>query len=232
MRVLVTGSSTGLGLNAARQLVAEGHEVVVHVRDRSRRPAGTWSGVVVGDLADLGQTRDVAEQAEGLSPYDAVIHNAGVIEQPLCFAVNVVAPYVLTTLIAKPKRLVYLSSGMHQGGSTDLGRADRGQVTYSDSKLWVTTLSAALSERWPGTTTHAVDPGWVPTRMGGSGAPDDLTKGHETQVWLATTAEVSPRTGGYWHHRRAQRPHPSAIDPTFQSSLLALLADRTGIVLT
>lgn len=70
---------------------------------------------------------------------------------------------------------------MHRG-STDLSRRESGTGSYSDSKLWVTVLSAAFAHRWSGTTSHAVHPGWVPTRMGGAGAPDDLTAGHERRV--------------------------------------------------
>ena len=105
--------------------------------------------------------------------------------------VNIVAPYVLTALIDRPQRLVYLSSGMHRGGRSDLADLDwsglRGTGSYSDSKLFVTTLALAVAGLWPDVCSNAVDPGWVPTRMGGRQAPDDLRLGHVTQVWLATS---------------------------------------------
>lgn len=231
MRILVTGASTGLGLGAARALSVSGHEVVVHVRNPSRVLAaeGAWLGVVQGDLADLGQTRAIAAQANNYGRFDAVIHNAGVVHPRQAFAVNTVAPYVLTALLEKPGRLIYLSSSMHRSGSTDLGRIDRRRVTYSDSKLYVTALSAAFAGRWD-TVSHAVDPGWVPTRMGGTGATDGLIAGRETQVWLATH-DVTPPTGGYWHHRALQRPHPAAQDPAFHDALVEVLEARTGIAL-
>lgn len=232
MRVLVTGASTGLGLGAARALVAAGHDVVGHVRrdlpDGAAREG--WSAVVRGDLSDLEQVRSVADQVSALEPLDAVIHNAGTTDPAHLLAVNVLAPYLLTALAARPARLVYLSSSMHRSGSTDLGRIARGEVTYSDSKLYVTVLAMAVAARWPGTVAHAVDPGWVPTRMGGPGAPDDLAAGHETQVWLATH-EVTPATGGYWHHRRAQRAHPAAGDPAFQGRLIGEIEAATQVVL-
>lgn len=232
-RILVTGAASGLGLNTARALSESGHEVVVHVRNRERLSGGEdpWFGVVHGDLADLGQTREVAEQAGGFGPYTAVIHNAGVMEQAQAFAVNVIAPYVLTALMDKPQRLIYLSSSMHRGGSADLQRIGRNRVSYSDSKLYVTALSAAFAQRWEGTVSHAVNPGWVPTRMGGPGAPDDLTAGHETQVWLATAASISPPTGGYWYHRGLQKPQATTQDPGFQQALLRVLQERTGMSL-
>src|SRR3712207_9479058 len=66
-------------------------------------------------------------------------------------SVNTVAPYVLTALMTKPARLVYLSSGMHRRGSTDLDRLARGTGSYSDRKLWVTALALALATRGDGT---------------------------------------------------------------------------------
>jgi NAD(P)-dependent dehydrogenase (short-subunit alcohol dehydrogenase family) len=231
--ILVTGASTGLGLDTALALAAAGHEVVVHVRDATRRVAREhpWRGVVYGDLTDPDQTRDVARQAEDHGRFDVVIHNAGALRSAEALAVNAIAPYVLTARMAKPRRLIYLSSSMHRSGSVDLRRIERGGVTYSDSKLYVTALSAAVAARWEGTVSQSVDPGWVPTRMGGAGAPDDLTAGHQTQVWLATADDIVPATGGYWHHRRLERPHPAAQDPEFQGRLLRALEDRTGVPL-
>jgi NAD(P)-dependent dehydrogenase (short-subunit alcohol dehydrogenase family) len=229
MRILVTGSSSGLGLGAARALSALGHQVVVH-RRREATPvpdADAWHGIVTGDLGDISEVRAVAEQAGQFGRLDAVIHNAGVIGGADLVTVNVVAPYLLTALMPKPARLVYLSSGMHRGGSTDLSRITSGRASYSDTKLVVTAFAAAIADRWPGTVTHSVDPGWVPTRMGGAGAPDDLEAGHETQVWLATH-DVEPSSGGYWYHERVQPPHPAVRDPRFQADVLAALEQLTG----
>src|SRR5947209_6036099 len=104
---------------------------------------------------------------------------------------------------------------MHRGGRARLSGMDwSGQRTtgsYSDSKLFVTTLAIAVARIWPDVLSHAVDPGWVPTKMGGPGAPDDLRLGHLTQEWLATSDDPQALTsGGYWHHqRRAERPQSS-----------------------
>jgi NAD(P)-dependent dehydrogenase (short-subunit alcohol dehydrogenase family) len=175
----------------------------------------------------------VAEQVTGLGRVDAVIHNAGVYTGPDVMAVNVVAPYLLTALVPRPRRLVYLSSGMHHGGrATVTGVGWNGAGSYSDSKLYVTALALAVARRWPDVYSNAVDPGWVPTRMGGPGAPDDLRLGHLTQEWLATSDEPDARTtGGYWYHQRRRPPHPAARDPRFQDDLLAALADLTGVPL-
>jgi NAD(P)-dependent dehydrogenase (short-subunit alcohol dehydrogenase family) len=237
-RVLVTGSADGLGRAAAENLLDCGHEVVVHARSTARLAAARdlidrGARSVVGDLADPDETRDVAEQVNGLGRMDAVIHNAGVYSGPAVIPVNVVAPYLLTALIHHPQRLVYLSSGMHRGGRADVSRLGgggrRATGSYSDSKLFVTTLAAAVARLWPGVPSNAVDPGWVPTRMGGPGASDNLDLGHVTQVWLATSDSPEARsTGGYWYHLRLQSPHPAVRDMRFQDELLGTLAQATA----
>ena len=122
-RVFITGSSDGLGLMAARLLVEQGHEVVLHGRNegRSREALAAAAGarrVVPGDLSTIAGARALADQINKLGCFDAVIHNAGIgyrerrVEMepgvPSVFAVNVLAPYILTALIERPKRLVYL----------------------------------------------------------------------------------------------------------------------------
>lgn len=198
------------------------------VRDLVDRGAA----VVVGDLSDLEQTRGVARDVNRLGRMDAVIHNAGVHTGPQVLPVNIVAPYLLTALIERPQRLVYLSSSEHRSGRPDLAGIDwsggRSQ-SYSASKLFVTALAAAVARLWPDVCSNAVDPGWVPTRMGGAGAPDDLRLGHLTQEWLATSNDADARTsGGYWHHQRRIEPHPAVRDPRLQEQLLDDLARFTG----
>jgi NAD(P)-dependent dehydrogenase (short-subunit alcohol dehydrogenase family) len=237
-RVLVTGSADGLGRAAAQNLLDDGHQVVVHARSDARLAAVSdlvdrGAASVVGDLADADDTRGVAEQVNRLGRMDAVIHNAGVYSGPSILPVNVVAPYLLTVLLDRPSRLVYLSSGMHSGGRADVrcieGSGRGARCSYSDSKLLVTTLTAAVARLWPDVLSNAVDPGWVPTRMGGPGASDDLRLGHVTQVWLATSADPQARgSGGYWYHRRLRAPHPAVHDVHFQDELLAALARSTG----
>jgi NAD(P)-dependent dehydrogenase (short-subunit alcohol dehydrogenase family) len=237
-RIFITGSAGGLGRAAAQALLSGGHEVIVHVRTAERLAAandliGRGALAVVGDLADVNQTRVVADQVNQLGRIDAVIHNAGIYSGPQILPVNVVAPYLLTALIHRPQRLVYLSSGMHHGGRADLAGVDwsgqSGTGSYSDSKLFVTTLAVAVARIWSDVYSNAVDPGWVPTRMGGPGAPDDLRLGHLTQEWLATSDEPEARSsGGYWFHKRLRTPHPAVRDTHFQDSLLAALARFTA----
>lgn len=237
-RVFITGSTDGLGHAAAKTLLANGHEVVVHARSQARLSAvkellDQGAIATTGDLSDIAQIRDLASQVNTIGRMDAVIHNAGVLSGQQVLVVNVVAPYLLTALIQRPKRLIYLSSGMHTGGRTDLagmdwsGRTSTG--SYSDSKLFVTTLAITIARLWPNVFSNAVDPGWVPTKMGGAKAPGDLRLGHLTQEWLATSNDSEAlTTGGYWHHQQRRKPHPAVHDTKFQDSLLAELARATG----
>jgi NAD(P)-dependent dehydrogenase (short-subunit alcohol dehydrogenase family) len=253
-RVLITGSTDGLGLLAGRLLADQGHAVTLHARtgsraDDARSALPAAEAVVVGDLASIAGMRQVADQASGLGRYDAVIHNAGVgyreprrieTEDGLAqvFAVNVLAPYLLTALVPRPGRLVYLSSGMHRGGDPALDdlqwtrRRWNGSQAYSDSKLFDLVLAVAVARRWPDVRSNAVDPGWVPTRMGGAGAPDDLEQGAVTQAWLATgTDPAAEVTGGYFFHRRPRLSAPAASSVQLQDGLLARCAELTGVEL-
>ncbi len=252
-RIFITGSADGLGLAAARTLMAEGHEVVLHARSSKRAAAFAEltprsAGVVIGDLGSAVETRAIAEQVNKIGTMNAVIHNAGIYNQSArgatpeghatTLAVNTLAPYILTALIERPERLIYLSSGMHRGGSGSLSDIDwterrwEPSRAYSESKLYVTALALSVARHWPGVFSNAVDPGWVPTKMGGPGAPDDLTLGHLTQTWLAVSNEPGARvTGGYWHHRKLREPAPEARDPKFQDRLTAKLAELTGVSL-
>ncbi|MCZ8403817.1 short-chain dehydrogenase [Achromobacter xylosoxidans] len=240
--VFVTGSADGLGHATAKNLLAQGHEVVVHIRSQARLSAvkdlvDQGAVATIGDLSDLAQIRDLANQVNAIGPMDAVVHNAGVLSDSQVLVVNVVAPYLLTALIQRPKRLIYLSSSMHRGGRASLtgmdwtGRTSTG--SYSDSKLLVTAMAAAVARHWPDVLSNAVDPGWVPTKMGGPNAPDDLQLGRLTQEWVATSSDAEALTsGGYWHHQRREQPHAAVNDTRFQDLLLAELARATDTVLT
>jgi NAD(P)-dependent dehydrogenase (short-subunit alcohol dehydrogenase family) len=252
-RIFITGSTDGLGRAAARALIEEGHEVVLHARSGDRAAAVAdlaprAFGVAIGDLASAVETRAVAEQVNALGRMDAVIHNAGVYRvasrsstpegHARTLAVNTLAPYVLTSLISRPSRLVYLSSGMHRGGTGSLRDLDwverRWDATqaYSESKLHAIALAFAIARRWPDVLSNAVDPGWVATKMGGPGAPDDFEEGFRTQTWLAVSDDPAAAVSGcYWHHRRVRTPAAEATDPEFQERLLERLAELSGVPL-
>jgi NAD(P)-dependent dehydrogenase (short-subunit alcohol dehydrogenase family) len=252
-RIFITGSADGLGLAAARALAAEGHELVLHARSPERSETiidivPNRLGMVIGDLSSDEQTRSVADQVNAFGRMDAVIHNAGVYLLPgrettedghaRTLAVNTLAPYILTAMIQRPDRLVYLSSGMHRSGRSSLDDIDWVQrrwsanQAYSESKLHVATLAAAVARKWPDVLSNSVDPGWVPTKMGGANAPDDLQMGHETQAWLAVSEDPQAKvSGAYWYHQQQNSAAPSVNDPAFQERLLDKLAELTGLPL-
>jgi len=238
-RIFITGSADGLGQLAGSELIQQGHQVVLHARNEQRtgeaiKKVPGAETVLIGNLADIDETKDLAAQVNALGRFDAVIHNAGVYQVAATeiFAVNIIAPYILTSLIKRPKRLVYLSSGMHTGGHFKEEHFKPGNkpVTYSDSKLQVLMLSMAVARRWPEVYSNAVDPGWVPTRMGGQAAPDDLQEGYATQVWLAVSDDAEARVSGrYFHHKTQARFLPVANDVATQEKLLACCERITGV---
>jgi NAD(P)-dependent dehydrogenase (short-subunit alcohol dehydrogenase family) len=250
-RVFISGSSTGLGLMAGELLAEQGHRVVLHARNDSRakdtRKAQPLAEVVVGDLSSVSASRRVAEQANKFGPYDAVIHNAGIGYQerrrvetedglPQVFAVNTLAPYVLTALIEKPRRLIYLSSGMHRGADDNLDdlawkrRSWQGAQAYAETKLHDVLLAFAVARRWPDVKSNALEPGWVATRMGGPGAPDDLTQAHRTQAWLAVSDDPAALvTGQYFYHQRPKPVNPEANDVALQDRLVEACERLSGI---
>jgi NAD(P)-dependent dehydrogenase (short-subunit alcohol dehydrogenase family) len=252
-RIFITGSSDGLGLLAGQMLAEQGHEVVLHARnveraDATRSALPASKAVVIGDVSSIAGMRAVADQVNALGRMDAVIHNVGIGNQERrdvtadglsrVFAVNVAAPYLLTALMQRPDRLIYLGSGMHTGGDASLDdpqwekRRWNGWQAYSDSKLHDLILALAVARSWPDALANAVDPGWVPTRMGGAGAPDDLPSGAFTQAWLAVSDDPDARvTGRYLHHQKPRRMNPAAARHDVQDRLIEYLRGLTGVAI-
>ena len=238
-RIFITGSADGLGLLAAKVLVSQGHKVVLHARNPERgheamKKVPGAETVFTGDLSTIDDTRKLGEAVNASGAFDVVIHNAGVYQAPskTIFAVNTLAPYILTCLIQKPKRLIYLSSGLHLSGRANFDEfnPDKNQISYSDSKLHVLILTMAVARKWADVFSNAIDPGWVPTKMGGKGAPDDLQKGYETQVWLATSEDEKAKVSGrYFHHQKERTYNSAADDVILQDKFLQRCQDITGI---
>jgi NAD(P)-dependent dehydrogenase (short-subunit alcohol dehydrogenase family) len=251
-RILITGSADGLGRMAASKLVEQGHRVVLHARNEKR---GREAMAVVpeaetvlhADLSVITEMKKLAADVNALGPFDAVIHNAalGYQEQgrgdtpdglPPLFAVNSLAPYVLTSLMNRPKRLIYMSSGLHTQGDTslkDLAWNERrwsGYAAYSDSKLHDLILAFAVARYWLDVMSNAVEPGWVATKMGGPNAPDNLDKGAETQAWLAVSEEEITRVSGrYFYHQREKSFSKAAADVETQERFLAACEAMSGV---
>jgi NAD(P)-dependent dehydrogenase (short-subunit alcohol dehydrogenase family) len=250
-RVFITGSSDGLGLMVGQVLADQGHRVVLHARSDGRATDAKNAlpkaeAVVIGDLASLAATKDLAAQVNALGSFDAIIHNAavGYSEEhrttsdglPHVFAINTLAPYVLTALIERPKRLVYLSSGMHERANANLDdilwrkRKWDGSSAYAESKLHDVLLAFAVARLWPNVLSNAVTPGWVPTKMGGASAPDDIKQAHLTQAWLATSDDAEAKTtGGYFYHLKRREPNSEAREISVQDRLLAICQEVSGV---
>lgn len=238
-RVFITGSADGLGQLAAKSLIAQGHQVVLHARNNKRGQEALDNvpgaeTVVTADLGSIDETKQLAAKVNAAGQFDAVIHNAGVYQAPSeeILAVNTLAPFILTCLIERPKRLIYLSSGMHLDGRSKLEsfKTDLSRITYSDSKLHVLMLCLAAARKWREVYANAVDPGWVPTKMGGKEAPDDLQKGYETQAWLAVSNERRAKVSGRYFHHQKESPHNTeADDVELQERFLSLCKEITGV---
>jgi NAD(P)-dependent dehydrogenase (short-subunit alcohol dehydrogenase family) len=252
-RIFISGSSTGLGLMAAKLLVSQGHAVVLHARnadraEETRRALPRAQSVVIGDLETIEGAKQVAEQVNALGRFDAVMHNAAVGYHerhrvtadglPHVFATNTLSAYILTALIERPRRLVYLSSGMHHHADANLDdilwrvRRWNGSEAYAESKLHDAMLAFAIARRWADVLSNSLEPGWVPTKMGGASAPDDIKQAHLTQVWLAASDDPKAEvTGKYFYHLRRMEANPQAHDPALQDRLIAICGDISSVTL-
>jgi NAD(P)-dependent dehydrogenase (short-subunit alcohol dehydrogenase family) len=238
-RIFITGSADGLGQLAAKALLGQGHQVVLHARSETRAQEALSKtlgaeNIVTGDLSSIEETKALALKVNKLGAFDAIIHNAAVYyaSGEDIFAVNVLAPYILTSLIEKPRRLIYLSSDMHAGGKAKLERfkTDISGITYSDSKLHVLMLCKAVARKWAGVYANALNPGWVPTKMGGTNAPDSFESGYQTQVWLATSNDENAKVSGRFFYHKNQIPSKhEADDVQAQEEFLKLCAEITGV---
>jgi NAD(P)-dependent dehydrogenase (short-subunit alcohol dehydrogenase family) len=252
-RIFISGSSTGLGLMAGELLASQGHRVVLHARNAeraedARRALPEAEAVVVGDLETIAGAKEIASQVNAFGRFDAVIHNAAVGYSeghrvtsdglPHVFAINTLSAYILTALVERPKRLVYLSSGMHHHANANLDdilwkkRRWNGSTAYAESKLHDAMLAFAIARRSPGIFSNSLEPGWVPTKMGGSGAPDDIDQAHLTQVWLAAGDDPKADvTGQYFYHLKRMEPNAQAHDPALQDRLIAVCAEISAVPL-
>ncbi|KAI1367620.1 short chain dehydrogenase [Xylaria arbuscula] len=257
-RIFITGSSDGLGLRAAKQLVSKGHTVYLHARNPqrasdARNACPGAADVLLGDLTSIEETKALAASLLKLEPMDCIFHNAGLYlgpyraqaeGYPAVFAVNVIAPYLLTCLAPLPRRLVYASSDSHWGGSAGLedfgwqerhkaGRFSQGSL-YADTKLYNTMFGFAFARRFAskGVVAHSVDPGWVPTKMGGAGAPGNINESERLYVMLAEgTGEAEGKNACFWENGKKgpAQVKQDAYDEKAQDALLKKLEGITGV---
>lgn len=245
-KIFITGSSDGLGSLAAKALTKKGHKVTLHARNAQRakdaqKLCPEASNVLVADLSSVEATKKLASELNELGPWDAIIHNAGVMHGvsgskgpeglPVLFATNTLAPYLLTCLVSPPpKRVAFLSSQLHQGGDATL--KDIQGASYSDSKLHNTIMAFAFAKKMEGcgTLVNSLDPGWVKTKMGGSGASDDIEAAVETYVLLGEgKGKAEGVTGKHWYHDGFRGCRKEAGDEAVQEKLLGKLAEISGV---
>ncbi|TYP90514.1 hypothetical protein BD833_101232 [Blastococcus xanthinilyticus] len=104
-----------------------------------------------------------------------------------------------------------------------------GGQAYCDSQLHDVLLGFAVALRWPDVVVNAVNPGWVPTRIGGPGGPDGMELARVTQSWLAGSDDAEARRSGRCrYHQQPADLHPSAHHRALQDHLLDRLRDLSG----
>lgn len=229
-KIFITGSSDGIGLLAAKMLIEKGHEVVLHARNKQRADETLEKfdhnvKVLTADLSQIQEVKNLTQELNSLGGFDTIIHNAGVYHSSKkeILYVNVLAPYILTLLINKPKRIIYIGSNMHPKGNLNIDdlSLEKG-VDYSTSKLYILMLSLAFSRKYKDVYINTVDPGWVPTKMADYQAPDSLEDGTRTQVWLAA-GDDAKFTGKYFFHLKESSYLKKADDEVLQEQLLQKL---------
>jgi NAD(P)-dependent dehydrogenase (short-subunit alcohol dehydrogenase family) len=255
-RILITGSADGIGAAVAQRLVANGHKVVLHARNETRAKDATAAcpgaeTVVTGDLSSIAEAKALADDVNKLGAFDCIIHNAGLYRGPYrkttdgipaLAAVNTIAPYVLTCLINRPKRLVFLSSDMHRSGDPkleDILWTQRGEQSWDESAAYCTSklhnilFAKAFARRWPDVKSNALDPGWVPTKMGGSSATGRMEDAVQTYVMLAEGEEADAQKSGQYFQpgKRIGTPLSATEDEKAQDAILTICADFTGVKL-
>lgn len=199
----------------------------------------------MADVSNISGMKQLASEANKLGSFDTVIHNAGVgYTQPSIrtadgfahvFAINSLAPYVLTTLMERPKRLIYVSSGLHYDGDNSLedvtwsNRRWSAFQAYSDSKLQNVVLAFAVARMWKDVESVAMSPGWVKTKMGGSGAPGSAESGASHLIRLASMGHLE--SGRYFAPEVGRGPHSAADDSNVQRRYIRICQSLSGVTL-
>ena len=253
-RVFISGSSTGLGLMAADLLAGKSHSVVLHARnaeraEEARRKLPRAEAIVVGDIETIAGAKDLAARVNALGRFDAVIHNAAVgyregrsrhRRRPAACVRDQHAIGLYpdgadrAAEAARLPELRHAPSCRRQSRRRSLWKKRRwnGSAAYAESKLHDAMLAFAIARRWPDVFSNALEPGWVPTKMGGAGAPDDMDQAHLTQAWLAAGDDPKADvTGRYFYHLKRMEPNPQSHNVALQDRLIAICAEISGVAL-
>jgi NAD(P)-dependent dehydrogenase (short-subunit alcohol dehydrogenase family) len=221
--VLVSGGNRGIGLEVCRQLAERGYTVVMGSRDEEKGRVATegleWNVIPQQlDVADAGSVdRMAAFIEEEFGQLDTLVNNAGISNDEGQRGVDADLDRVKESLeanlfgawrlceMAIPLmrrngygRIVNVSTGL--AALEDMGGGSPG---YRVSKTALNALTRILASelRGSGILVNAVNPGWVQTDMGGSGATRSVEEGAEALVWAATLPNSGP-TGGFFQDRR------------------------------
>lgn len=251
--VLITGSTDGIGLETAKMLMAQGHQVLLHGRNPVKlgNVKDTLGGNVEGYVADLSRMTDVEALTKAVKAkhdkLDVLINNAGVFNTPepvlengldVRFVVNTIAPYLLTQRLLPSLgalgRVVNLSSAAQSPVDLDALAGERrlGDMPgYAQSKLaltmWSFELARQLGKRGP--AIIAVNPGsmlgskMVKEAFGVAGA--DLGIGADILCRAALSDEFANASGKYYDNdsRQFAAPHPDALNPAKGKDIIQVM---------
>jgi NAD(P)-dependent dehydrogenase (short-subunit alcohol dehydrogenase family) len=220
---LVSGGNRGIGLEVSRQLSERGITVVIGSRDeaRGRAAAEGLAGNVVPhqlDVADAGSVDRMAAYLEDeFGRLDILVNNAAISndegQRGLDADLDRVKESMEANLFGAWRlceaaiplmqrhgygRIVNVSTGL--AALEDMGGGSPG---YRISKTALNALTRILASelRGSGILVNAVNPGWVQTDMGGSGATRSVEEGAEALVWAATLPNSGP-TGAFFRDRQ------------------------------
>ena len=258
--VLVTGSTDGIGRQAARQLAAGGMTVIVHGRSKTKvdlalaqlreeLPGATLHGVAF-DLGTLAGVRRGAAAVQDLAPeLHVLVNNAGIFSAErhvtqdgveLSFAVNYLAPFLLTELLAPlleasasagvPSRVIDVSSVAHTRGrihedDLQLGASWTGYAAYAQSKLAILMHAISLAERRDPQklVAYSLHPGVIATKLLRTGFGPvqgaSVEQGAATIVRLAGAESVDDPSGTYFADGVATPPSSAARDAAVRARL-------------
>jgi len=247
VRVFITGSTDGIGQAAAKLLIDQGHEVFLHARNADRAASAQKAlpaakGVLIGDLKSIKETKKLAQDAKAAGPFDAIVHNAGIGYGSTSsrevtsdgisavFAVNTLAPYILTCLMDKPtSRLLFMSSDSHWGGDGSLRGAEQSH-SYGNSKLHDVMLAKAFARRWDDIQVISMHPGWVRTKMGGMAAPGSVSSSAKALAgWASGENPLSKvKSGAFVTTGGETSPHSDSEVVDKQEELMSLCKRISG----